>query len=173
MLRVWATDRPPRGAVPWDDPEAAVPVRVRAGAVVLRDGRMLLIGCDDGDGGTYYEIPGGGVEEGETPREAAVREPREETGLSGGVVRELARVRKDGRREHCFLMDAEGDIGAAEELGTHGGRPVRVPVGRPPVTPLWPRRLSWRIAHRHGTGWPAGPAELADGIEDLRADRTW
>lgn len=160
------------GAVSWDDPAAADPVRVRAGAVVIRDERILLIGFEE-HGQPFYEIPGGGVEDGETLHAAVIRELREESGLSGEVVGEVARVWKDGRREHYFLLHAEGAIGARAELDNHGGTPTWIPVARLPTTPVWPRRLAWRIAHWHATGWPARPAELADSINDLQAPCTW
>ncbi|MEV1090910.1 NUDIX domain-containing protein [Streptomyces microflavus] len=174
VLRAWAQGAGPTGAVEVDDPAAVPPVRVRAGAILIRDGHLLLIRFQDPDeDGPYYEIPGGGVEAGETPEEAAVRELREETGLLGSVGREVARVWKGGRYEHYFLMTAEGRIGPPETLDTYGGTPVWIPVAELPATPLWPRRLSWRIEHWHRTGWPAHPAELADSITDLRAPCTW
>ncbi|MFJ7061553.1 NUDIX domain-containing protein [Streptomyces microflavus] len=174
VLRAWAEGAGPTGAVEVDDPSAVPPVRVRAGAILIRDGHLLLIRFKDPDeDGPYYEIPGGGVETGETAGEAAVRELREETGLLGSVGREVARVWKGGRHEHYFLMTAEGRIGPHETLDTHGGTPVWIPVAELPATPLWPRRLSWRIEHWHRTGWPAHPAELADSITDLRAPCTW
>ncbi|WUU79723.1 NUDIX domain-containing protein [Streptomyces microflavus] len=174
VLRAWAEGAGPTGAVQVDDPAAVPPVRVRAGAILIRDGHLLLIRFQDPDeDGPYYEIPGGGVEAGETPEEAAVRELREETGLLGSVGREVARVWKGGRYEHYFLMTAEGRIGPPETLDTYGGTPVWIPAAELPATPLWPRRLSWRIEHWHRTGWPAHPAELADSITDLRAPCTW
>lgn len=95
VLRAWAEGAGPPGAVQVDDPAAVPPVRVRAGAILIRDGHLLLIRFQDPDeDGPYYEIPGGGVEAGETPEEAAVRELREETGLLGSVGREVARVWK-------------------------------------------------------------------------------
>lgn len=62
--------------------------RTRRGArILLRDGagRFLMFHFvyDSGPlaGTDYWGLPGGGVEEGETPERAAVRELREETGL--------------------------------------------------------------------------------------------
>jgi len=174
VLRAWAEGAGPAGAVAVDDPAAVPPVRVRAGAILIRDGHMLLIRFQDPDeDGPYYEIPGGGVEAGETPEEAAVRELREETGLHGTVGREAARVWRGRRYERYFLMTAEGRVGPPETLDNYGGTPVWIPVAELPTTALWPRRLSWRIEHWHRTGWPTHPAELADSIEDLQAPCTW
>jgi 8-oxo-dGTP pyrophosphatase MutT (NUDIX family) len=51
--------------------------------VVDPDERVLLFSSadDDDDGKTYWFTPGGGVQRGETVREAAVRELAEETGF--------------------------------------------------------------------------------------------
>ncbi|MYT99759.1 MULTISPECIES: NUDIX domain-containing protein [unclassified Streptomyces] len=176
VLRAWAQGAGPAEAVEVKvaDPSAVPPVRVRAGAIVIRDGHLLLIHFREPDeGGPHYEIPGGGVEAGETPEEAAVRELREETGLHGSVERKVARVWKEGRHEHYFLLTAEGGIGPAETLDTYGGTPVWIPVPDLPALPLWPRRLSWRIEHWLRTGWPTPPAELADSVTDLQAPCTW
>ena len=63
--------------------------RVSAYAVCVDDGRLLLARIAPGytsrfDG--WWTLPGGGVDHGEDPRDAAVRELEEETGLSGEVV---------------------------------------------------------------------------------------
>ncbi|ALU95440.1 NUDIX hydrolase [Streptomyces globisporus C-1027] len=173
VLRAWAQGAAPQGPVALVDPAAAEPVRVRAGAVVIRDGAVLLIRFTKGGGGSHYEIPGGGVEAGETLEEAVLRELGEETGLAGTVGPQLARVWKDGRHEHYFLVSATGEVGPPETLDTYGGTPAWVPVEQLPVTPLWPRRLSWRIEHWHRTGWPGRPAELADSITDLDPPCRW
>lgn len=62
-------------------------------AVVERDGRFL-IGQRSADGPLpgLWEFPGGKVEPGETPEQAAVRECREETGLDVAVVALYDRV---------------------------------------------------------------------------------
>jgi ADP-ribose pyrophosphatase YjhB (NUDIX family)/predicted GIY-YIG superfamily endonuclease len=51
------------------------------GALVVRDGRLLLVKRDIEPYLGYWDIPGGFLEEDELPQAAAVRELREETGL--------------------------------------------------------------------------------------------
>ncbi|MFF1837308.1 NUDIX domain-containing protein [Streptomyces sp. NPDC058231] len=172
VLRGWSQGALPQEAAALDDPTAAAPSRVRGGAIVIRDRRILLIGFDE-DGQRHFEIPGGGVETGETPEAAAVRELREETALRGTVVREVARIWRGSTRGHYFTMETEGEVGAPETLDNYGGAPVWVPVTELPSTPVWPRRLSWRIAHWHDSGWPVPPAELADSVGDLDAACAW
>jgi len=52
--------------------------RVGARAVVIHDGKILL---NEFGNGLYYNLPGGGVDEGETIKDAARREVAEETGI--------------------------------------------------------------------------------------------
>src|SRR5690242_7009796 len=86
---------------------------LRGGAVVLVGHEMLLIRYAPEDGEKYF-IPGGGVEAGETPRDAAERELTEETNLIGVAERQLAVVRNHDRLEHYFLMRLEDPGGAKE-----------------------------------------------------------
>ena len=47
------------------------------GNLIVRDGKILLLYREDKE---HWEVPGGKVEEGESPTEAAVREAEEEIG---------------------------------------------------------------------------------------------
>jgi 8-oxo-dGTP diphosphatase len=57
-------------------------VRAAAYAVCVRDGAVLLAGGIEPDGSTEWTLPGGGLDHGEQPAAAAVREVAEETGYA-------------------------------------------------------------------------------------------
>ena len=60
-----------------------------AGGLVVRDGEILLISTREGK---RWQLPKGHLESGETSEQAAVRETREETGVTGRVVATLPLV---------------------------------------------------------------------------------
>lgn len=87
------------------------------GLVVDRErGRAALIGRLDRRGSLLWSLPKGHLEDGETARQAAVREVREETGIDGDVLRELGTIdywfvvenRRVHKTVHHFLMTAVG-----------------------------------------------------------------
>jgi 8-oxo-dGTP pyrophosphatase MutT (NUDIX family) len=54
----------------------------------------------------FYTIPGGGIEEGETPEEVAIRELKEECGLEGTIAKKLTELFKsDGSTEYVFEVN--------------------------------------------------------------------
>jgi 8-oxo-dGTP diphosphatase len=70
--------------------QVPLPHRIAAGAVIVHQGKILLVRYLDGVGGSYLVSPGGGVEENESLAEATVRETLEETGVTVTVRRLLA-----------------------------------------------------------------------------------
>lgn len=88
-----------------------------AGGLVVRGEEILLISTR---GGRRWQLPKGHIEVGERPDQTALREVREETGITGRVVDELPGVEywfveKGSRRIHkrvdYFLLEfVEGDV---------------------------------------------------------------
>ena len=86
--------------------------RVRAGVVLIDDeGRVAMIKRHR-DGRTYYALPGGGVEHGESLEGAARREALEELGVEVVIRGLVARVRVeidgDVSRQHYFAARIAG-----------------------------------------------------------------
>lgn len=83
-------------------------VRDSARSIVIQNGKIAMIHSLKYD---YYKFPGGGIEKGETPVEAMIRETREEAGLvvKPETVREFGyvhRVQKsDTHPEERFVQD--------------------------------------------------------------------
>lgn len=103
-----------------------------------------------------------------------LRELREETGLSGAGLHEVAIVFKDDQRQHYFQVATAGTIAHRSELDLDDdARPVWIPLSRLVETAVWPKRLAWRIAHWSATAWPATPVRLCDSITDLTAPCDW
>lgn len=103
----------------------ALPV-VAVGVIVLKDGLVLLVKRAAEPARGKWSVPGGTVELGETLREAAAREVKEETGLDvdvGPLVEVVERVLHDddGRiRYHYVILDfaaryIAGELAAASD----------------------------------------------------------
>ena len=144
--------------------------RVAAYAVILRDGAILLsrlapsVTPDE-----LWTLPGGGLDHGEDPRDAVIREIREETGLDA-VIGETARVYsahlpgvwREGRRvdAHALRIVYEGwvalDAPAPQVLEVGGStmaaawQPVEdVLDGAVPVAPMVLEALADHRPFRH------------------------
>ncbi len=82
--------------------------RNSARSIIIRDGKVAMIHSLKYD---YYKFPGGGIENGENPVEAMIRETQEEAGLvvvpesveEYGYVHRIQKSDKD--RTECFVQD--------------------------------------------------------------------
>lgn len=117
------------------------PLRIRAVAVAVRDDEVLVVLRERG-GRSYAVLPGGGIEAGETPQVACVRELREETGLDG-VVEALLPVGVDREAPAVYLR-------------------VRVTGGDPVLAPGSPESRRSTAENRYRPAWVR-----IDTIEDI------
>jgi 8-oxo-dGTP pyrophosphatase MutT (NUDIX family) len=78
------------------------------------DGKIALVHAKIRN---YYTLPGGGVEEGETLEEGAIREVKEEAGcavkITGevGIVKEYLKAKELINETFCYVADVLGDKG--------------------------------------------------------------
>lgn len=80
--------------------------RDRSQSMVIRGDQILLVEHEL-FGRDFYTLPGGGVEEGETPEQAALRELSEECNVTGTVIRPLTIEYKPDMesRVYTFLVE--------------------------------------------------------------------
>lgn len=87
-------------------------MRVRAGIVLIEGDKVALIERHRG-GLDYFVFPGGGVDEGESPEQAAVREAREELGIEVAIRQKVSEIEFGQKsRQIYFLVDhVSGEFG--------------------------------------------------------------
>lgn len=125
--------------------ESGSPPRERAVlCFILQGGRVLLIEKKRGLGAGKVNGPGGRLEPGETPVQAAVRETEEEVGLTPWDLREAGQLYfqfADGHSIHCTVFTA----GSA--TGTMGETAEAVPFweewGKIPFDRMWADDAHW------------------------------
>ncbi|MBR4789591.1 MAG: NUDIX hydrolase [Treponema sp.] len=86
-------------------------MRNRSVVFVIRNKKILMEKLSYPSLGdrVFYSIPGGGIEDGETPEQAAIRELKEECGLDGTIVRKLTELYNNNRTEHVFEVRVPDD----------------------------------------------------------------
>jgi 8-oxo-dGTP pyrophosphatase MutT (NUDIX family) len=88
-------------------------MRKAAGCIVQNGDKFLLIRRSSTDNRFpgIWECPAGRIEEGESPREAALRETKEESGLEVEIIKDLGIHETDIDGDHkafyCFLTRAK------------------------------------------------------------------
>ena len=140
-------------------------MRTRSAAILIQDNALALIERHR-NGLHYFTFPGGGMDAGETPEQAVVREVSEELGLDVRVLSLIAEVWFRGNCQLFYLVEQVGG-----EFGTGTGEEYTDPRPDDPNVgtyhPMWmslmevsannvlPQQVSALVVQSHQNGWPS------------------
>lgn len=144
-------------------------MRTRSAIILIEDNKLALIERHRA-GKHYFAFPGGGVDEGETPEQAAVREAQEELGILVEIKQKIAKVISNGRPQYYFLakkLSGEFGTGTGEEYGEynpeHGTyHPLWMSLTDVLTNNVLPRELADLVVHSAKEGWPSDPVLIIE-----------
>lgn len=144
-------------------------MRIRAGIVLIEDNKIALIERYRA-GLHYFTFPGGGVDEGESPQQAAVREAEEELGITVSIKQKVAEVQFGQKsRQIYFLVERTGGefgTGTGEEFAESNHhnpqRGIYIPVWRsidelPQLINVYPADVARLVVKSKTEGWSEQP----------------
>ncbi len=111
---------------------------------VIRGGEALLIRKKRGLGAGKINAPGGRIEPGESPEEAAIRETREEVGVVCAAPRRRGHLSfqfTDGYGLECHVLSSDACTGDAHE--TDEAVPLWTPLHAIPFDEMWADDRLW------------------------------
>ena len=136
--------------MPADGVDATYP-RLAVGAVIVRDGRLLMVQRANEPGKGLWSVPGGRVERGEYLADALRREVMEETSLEIEVGELLGMFEVVGHDAHYVVLDFIASVGGgnAPRAGGDAADAAWVPlddVARRDCTPRFVETLrGWGV----------------------------
>jgi 8-oxo-dGTP diphosphatase len=144
-------------------------MRIRAGIVLIEDNKVALIERYRA-GLHYFVFPGGGVDEGESPEQAAIRETMEELGLEVAIKHKVAEVHLGQRSlQVYFLVEQMGGqfgSGTGEEFTASDPDdpeegnyfPIWMPINElPQHEKIFPVDVARLVMRSQTDGWPQEP----------------
>jgi len=147
-------------------------MRTRAGIILIEDDRVALIerhraGLD------YFVFPGGGVDEGETPEQGAIREAMEELGVQVAIRKKVAEIHFGRTSLHIYFLvervSGEFGSGTGEEFTDsdpdHPEEGIYIPIWMPlEELPrhknIYPAELAKLVIKSVQEGWAKEPVVL-------------
>jgi 8-oxo-dGTP diphosphatase len=149
-------------------------MRTRAGIVLIQEDKVALIERHRG-GLDYYVFPGGGVDEGETAEQAAIRETMEELGVEVAIKQKVAEIQIGQKSKQIYFLVEQvgGKFGSGEgeeytdadpndpEEGIY--IPVWMPVDELPLhEKIYPVALSELVVKSFTEGWAEVPLTTSE-----------
>lgn len=145
-------------------------MRNRAGIILIEDGKLALIERHRQDR-HYFSFPGGGVDEGETDEQAAIREAEEELGIRVEIIHKAAEVLRENKRKQVYFLvrhvDGEFGTGTGEEYGEFDPifgtyNPIWMPIENVLTENVVPKKLARLVADSYHQGWKKEPIILIE-----------
>jgi 8-oxo-dGTP pyrophosphatase MutT (NUDIX family) len=136
-------------------------MRSRAGIILIEDDKLALMERHR-QGRHYFSFPGGGVDEGETDEQAAIREAWEELGIRVEVLQKAAEVMRENKRRQVYFLvkQTSGEFGTGTgeeydepnpEYGTY--HPMWMPMDEVLHQNVVPHELAEMVVRSHKEGW--------------------
>jgi 8-oxo-dGTP pyrophosphatase MutT (NUDIX family) len=143
-------------------------MRTRAGIVLIENNKVALIERHRA-GLEYYVFPGGGVDDGETPEQGAIRETMEELGVEVVIKQKVAIIHFFQSTQVYYLVERIGGefgTGTGEEFtdsdpfdpeeGTY--IPIWMPIEElPHHEKVFPEDVAKLTLKAQTDGWPKEP----------------
>jgi 8-oxo-dGTP diphosphatase len=142
-------------------------MRNRSGIILIENNKLALIERYR-NGLHYFIFPGGGIDEGESPEQAAIREAEEELGIIVELKQKIVEMYFNENTQHYFLADkvsGEFGTGTGEEYDEYNPKygtylPLWMPLDDVMNNNVLPLELAELVVRCAREGWPQMPAKI-------------